>query len=169
MLAIASIFPLAAFCQSQKKDDRQQIIDHLHSIFDAFVRQDREKIRATHTEDWTGFQAASREIVRGIDGYMKNVILANKMLEYEIQDIEVKIYGGVAVVFYIAQWKSQMKASGQVVKMRARSVDIYRKETSGWIQCGSNLNLLPTPGAFGTPGCEKCYEVSIEADSKGSR
>lgn len=167
LLIAAAIFPMTAFCQSQKKGDRQQIIDHLHSIFDAFVRQDREAIQALHTKDWTGFQAASREIVRGLEGYMKNVTLANaQMLEYEIQDIEVKIYGDVAVVFYVAQWRSRMKASGQVVKIRARSVDIYRREAGSWNQAGSNLNLLPTAGAFGMPDCQQCYDVTMETDLK---
>ncbi len=37
------------------KQDREQILQHIHSIFQAYLRQDRDAIRKTHTPDWTGF------------------------------------------------------------------------------------------------------------------
>ena len=70
-------------------NDKQQILDHIHGIFRAYLDMDREAIRRTHTEDWAGFQVSSREMVRGIDSYMRN---ANATLDnttplaYELLD-----------------------------------------------------------------------------------
>ena len=62
--------------------DRQAILDHIHGIFQAFIRRDREAIRKAHTNDWTGFQGPSTKIERGLDDYMKNVAphLRNRVL-----------------------------------------------------------------------------------------
>jgi hypothetical protein len=53
-------------------DDRAQILQHIHSIFQAYIDQDRDKIRALHTPDWVGFQNPSTQIERGMDAYMIN-------------------------------------------------------------------------------------------------
>lgn len=166
MLLTIAMSGLISVSHSRNNDERQQIIEHLHSIFNAFVHQDLETLRATHSDDWTGFKAGSREIVKGIDGYMENITFKNVvMLEYEIEDIEIKFYDNVAVVYYIAQWKNRLKGPGQRMSIRARAVDIYVKKGNQWIQTGSNLNYLPTPG-FRAPGMEKFYDVSFDSDVK---
>src|SRR5262245_11843516 len=45
-------------------NDRDQIIEHIHGLFNAYIRKDREAIRRGHTEDWRGFQVRSDHIVR---------------------------------------------------------------------------------------------------------
>jgi len=149
------------------ESDRQQIIDHIHSIFKAFVQQDRVGIRARHTVDWTGFKNNSREIVQGIDGYMKDMTLKIlKMEEYEIQDIEVQLYGNIAIVYYIAEWKSRVISTGQLLQIRARSVDIYRKDAKEWNQAGSHLSILPAPDRFNNLECRKCLDITLVPESE---
>ncbi len=149
------------------KSDREQIIDHLHSIFKAFINQDINTIRATHSRDWTGFQSGSRVIIKGIDGYMKGITLKfTKMEEYEIKDIDVQVYGEIGIVYYVARWKTRIQATGQLMEINARACDIYRKESGSWIQAGSNLNLLPRPGALRSPDCGKCLDVNPISEDK---
>jgi ketosteroid isomerase-like protein len=145
-------------------DDRQQIIDHIHRIFQAFVEQDTMAIRNLHTDDWVGFQNRSREIVKGIDGYMINArrYLANsQMLEYKLEDVDVQIYGDIGIVYYIGQWKSRSKQTGLVLKFRVRSVDIYRKTGSAWNQAGSHLSVLPSRSGGTGPERLKCFDIQI--------
>lgn len=164
IVLFSSFFAISFYVSAKPKSDRQQVIDHIHSIFQAFVREDTTAIRAKHTEDWRGFQSNSREIVKGVDGYMQNPIrnLSRiKMLEYEIEDIEVQLYGNIAIVYYVAQWKSLQKRTGQKFRIRARSIDIYRKDANGWNQAGSHLSILPSPSGQGNPDCLKCVDIEL--------
>ncbi len=130
--------------------DRQEILAHIRSIFQAYVDRDLKTIRNTHTADWTGFQGPSRRIERGIEDYMHN---AEKSLEtftgtgYEILDSEIQLYGDVAVVYYVARY-DYSDASGSDHELPLRSVDIYRRENGHWIQAGSHITPIPT-GAWG--------------------
>lgn len=133
--------------QSEKgaTSDEKEIVAHIHGLFDAYIRKDREAIRRGHTADWRGFQTRSTEIVRGIDAYMVN---ADRILEtmngvrYELRDVEVHVQGNIAVVYYVASyWIRNDSGEEQLVPLR--SVDIYRREPGGWNQCGSNISFVP--------------------------
>jgi ketosteroid isomerase-like protein len=168
LLLLTSFLHISFAKPPEPNDDRQQIIDHIHSIFKAYVRQDAAEVRALHTDDWTGFRNNSRQIVKGIEGYMRGVTFKRfKMLEYEIEDIEVQLYGDLGVVYYIANWKTLSIQTNEVVSIRARAVDIYRKAPEGWNQAGSNLNILPMPRAMAIPDCGKCFDVQrVQADKE---
>ncbi len=67
---------VAALAQSSpvsddRAADREAIRSHIDSIFQAYIKKDREKVRATHSDDWRGFLIGSRGVIRGIDEYMK--------------------------------------------------------------------------------------------------
>ena len=127
------------------QSDRDAILAHVDSIFQAYFRGDRETIRATHTDDWCGFQIRSRSIVRGLDEYMRNadaVLGSIQGLRYEMLDTEVQVYGSVAVVFYLArEWIRDAEARETTILLR--SCDIYRKDDGQWNQCGSNIYVMP--------------------------
>jgi len=134
--------------------DRELILDHIRSIFDAYIRRDREAIRRTHAEDWIGFQGPSTSIERGIDAYMKN---ADSSLEhfqgsgYELIDTEVQIFGDIGIVYYIGRY-DYGDLEGKQGSLLLRSVDIYRRETGGWIQIGSHITPIPSGGRWGEDG-----------------
>jgi ketosteroid isomerase-like protein len=131
--------------------DREQIIGHIHAIFQAFLRQDREAIKKAHTEDWVGFLGPSVGIERGIDAYMANVdnSLDNfKGTGYELLDTEVQIYGNLALVYYVARYDYEGE-DGATHSLPLRSVDIYRRESGDWIQAGSHITVIPTDGTWG--------------------
>ena len=140
---------------------KAEIVAHIHSIFQAFIDQDRETIRATHSEDWTGFQTSARSITRGIDGYMVNVGFNNPMRRYELEDVEVKVHGDIAIVFYVAHWWSHVPSIAMYVRQRARSVDIYERRDGEWIQTGSNINIMRRPGAMQKEGSEEFFEIEL--------
>lgn len=127
-------------------DDREVILAHVRGIFQAYLDGDRDAIRQAHTVDWTGFMGPSTRIERGIDDYMANADLSLAEFEgtgYEIFDSEVQIYGDVAIVYYVAEYRARRRQSGEAVVIPLRSIDIYRRDDSGWIQCGSHITPIP--------------------------
>ena len=131
--------------------DREQIINHIHSIFKAFLKQDRETLRETHANDWVGFLGPSTSIERGIEAYMAN---AEKSLQnftgtgYELLDVEVKIHGDVGIVYYVARY-DYYDSDGNAHTLPLRSIDVYRRDGNRWIQAGSHIAVIPNAGAWG--------------------
>lgn len=164
VLVLCCIASTPIFANTEEDQAKAEIVAHINSIFQAFIDQDRDTIRATHAEDWTGFQTSAQEITHGIDAYMANVGFANPMQRYEIEDHDIKLYGDTAVVYYVAHWWSYVPSIRQYVRSRARSVDIYRHDEEGWIQVGSNINVLQRPGAAQKEGSEEFLDF-ILADS----
>jgi ketosteroid isomerase-like protein len=125
--------------------DREAILEHIHGLFRAYLRKDKDAIRRGHTDDWKGFQLPSRAIVRGIDAYMETAerVLANfRGVRYEITDVDVEVIGDRAVVFYVArEWLDD--GDGREREILLRSIDLYRREPGGWNQCGSHIGLAP--------------------------
>ena len=135
-----------ASMSQQMERDRREIIEHIHSIFQAYLRQDRDALRHTHTRDWTGFQGPSTKIERGIDDYMKNAEKSLSTLRgtgYELLDTEVQIHGDIGIVYYVARYDF-VDNDGKAGSVPLRSVDIYRREAEGWIQCGSHIGVIPS-------------------------
>jgi len=161
LTALGAVSPAAA----STAEDERAIVDHIHSIFKAYMDGDEATIRATHSADWTGFNSQSRSIVRGIQDYMENARAAlsgARIVRYELEDVEVQIHGDVGVVYYVANWTMKLNEIDLRVRMHVRSVDIYQKRSGSWIQIGSNLNLLPQPGSLLNPECGACVDVDLE-------
>ena len=123
------------------------VLGHIRSLFEAFIRKDRDAIRAGHTTDWRGFQVGSRTLVRGIDEYMaatEGVLESATFVDYEILDSDVQVHGDLAIVFYLARDHVRDRAATERTAL-IRAVDIYRHEDGHWIQSGSHIVSLPEP------------------------
>jgi ketosteroid isomerase-like protein len=153
--------PLASANAPSDQAAKAEILAHIHSIFQAFIDQDRDKIRATHSADWTGFQTGARQITKGVDAYMANVRFTNPMQRYEIEDYDIQVHGDIAVVYYVAHWWSYIPSIEQYLKMRARSVDIYRKDNGEWIQAGSNIDIMRRPGALQHDASLEVFDMEL--------
>lgn len=135
---------------TDEQADRAAILQHIHSIFQAYLRKDRAALRATHSADWTGFQGPSMQIERSIVDYMVN---AEKSLEaldgvgYEILDSIVQVSGDAATVFYTARYDYRDRA-GRHGALPLRSIDLYRRERGEWIQSGSHISVIPGEGVW---------------------
>lgn len=167
--ALAAGFSVNAGTAAEVDDraaDREAILAHIHSIFDAYLRKDRETIKNTHTEDWTGFQGPSTKIERGIDDYMVN---ADKSLEsldgtgYELLDTEIQFYGDIAIVFYVATYDFETK-DGWAGSLPLRSIDLYRKDDGHWIQFGSHITTIPGDATWGEERDESGGEQEAEGE-----
>ena len=149
----ALIMSLLSSSVPSAERDRAAIVEHIHGIFRAYLARDRETIERMHTADWTGFQGPSRKIERGIADYMRNADLSLESFEgtgYELLDVEVQLYGDIALVYYVARYDYRSRADGKSGSLRLRSVDIYRREGDGWNQCGSHITTIPAEEKWDT-------------------
>lgn len=131
--------------------DKKRILDHIHSIFQAFIDQDRKTLKATHASDWIGFLGPSDSIERGLDAYMANAEKSLRSFQgtgYELLDHEIQLYGDIAFVFYVARFEYKDQDDTEH-SLPLRSIDIYRRESAGWIQAGSHISVIPSTGSWG--------------------
>lgn len=127
--------------------DRKAIREHIDTIFQAYINKDVATIRNTHSEDWRGFKAGAREIIRGIDGYMKGINPPKPgappygMKSYQMVDIDIKFPSAtVGFVSYIADVYYHGEGNPH---NRLTVVDLYEKRDGHWIQTASNTSLHP--------------------------
>lgn len=126
--------------------DREEILNHIHTIFKGFISKDREGIRKAHATDWVGFMGPSQKIERGIDDYMAHAdfsLTHYNGVDYELIDTEVQIHGDIGIVYYIARFVYEDQEGGRQT-IPLRSVDIYRRDPNGWIQAGSHIVPIPS-------------------------
>ena len=131
--------------------DKERILDHIRTLFEAYIAQDRDTIRKNHTTDWVGFQGPSTKIERGLDDYMVNAEASLQHFKgtgFELLDTEVQIYGDIAIVFYIARYDYRDNENAQK-SFQVRAVDIYRKDDGHWNQAGSHITPVPSGGTWG--------------------
>lgn len=125
--------------------DRDAIRAHIDQIFQAYIRKDRATVRATHAADWRGFIRPSRQVVRGIDAYMKEAegvfASSGSLQSYEMVEFDVVFYGDTAVVPYIAniEWRDE----GVSYPDTLRVLDVYAKIDGHWNQVASQVASHP--------------------------
>ncbi|MBI4719076.1 MAG: DUF4440 domain-containing protein [Planctomycetes bacterium] len=155
----------------QSARDREQILAHIDSIFQAYIAQDRDTIRRTHTEDWVGFQGPSTGIERGLDAYMKNAERSLQHFQgtgYQLLDTEVQLHGDVALVYYVARFDYR-DAEGKPGSLPLRSIDVYRREAGRWNQAGSHITPIPGAGAWGEAAGSPSGTGAVAAAEGASR
>ena len=145
------------------RDDRGVILEHIRSIFEAYLRKDRETIRRTHADDWVGFLGPSVKIERGIGDYMAGAersLASFTGTGYELLDTEIQIEGDLALVYYTARYDYKDN-DGNRGSLPLRSLDVYRRKGGEWMQAGSHITPIPGGGSWG--------EGARQADSRERR
>ncbi len=142
LLALAATFIPS---NDHRDADRQAIRAHIESVFQAYMKKDRDTLRATHATDWRGFTNSSRTILRGIDRYMQaaDLILSSPaaFTGYNILDYDIIFYGDMAVVSYIADLEWQWE--GVVYPGKLCVLDVYTKQHGHWNQAASSVKTHP--------------------------
>ncbi|HEX6463958.1 MAG TPA: nuclear transport factor 2 family protein [Vicinamibacterales bacterium] len=127
--------------------DAAAIRAHIESIFQAFVDKDRAKLAATHGTEWRGFTPWSGHVIRGRDGYMNEATFppdlpkTQGMVGYRIGEFDIVFYGDTAVVSFQAE-VDRLEGT-QKSTQKLTFVDVYHKDSGGWIQVASNTSLHP--------------------------
>ena len=131
--------------QHDRAADREAIRAHIDSIFQAFIKKDAAALRATHAENWLGYLEGSREMIKGIDGYMdwNSVDPKNPygMKSYKMREFDMIFKGDAAFVCFVAEVESNTP-NGPYHRV-LRISDFYTKQNGKWIQNGSDTALHP--------------------------
>lgn len=129
--------------QDDRADDREAIRAHIDSIFQAFIKKDAAALRATHAENWLGYLEGSREMIKGIDGYMdwNSVDPKNPygMKSYKMREFDMIFKGDAAFVCFVSDIESNTPNGPS--KRALRICDFYTKNEGKWIQSGSDTAL----------------------------
>src|SRR5947208_16589116 len=111
LLSIAASFVLHA-ADDDRAVDRAAIRAHIDRIFEAFIHKDSAELRATHAANWLGYLEGSREMIRGVDGYMNytgNVDPKSPygMIGYKMREFDMIFQGDAAFVAFVADVESK--------------------------------------------------------------
>jgi len=137
------LFATIAHAQDDRAADRAAIKAHIESIFQAFIKKDIAALRATHAENWLGYLEGSRTMIKGIDGYMDWNQVDPKspygMKSYKFREFDMIFKGDAAFVCFVADVESNWP--GAPPHRALRICDFYTKNSSQWIQSGSDTAL----------------------------
>src|SRR5712691_3352071 len=159
LLFALTALPFAAHAQDDRAADREAIRAHIDSIFQAFIKKDAAALRATHAQNWLGYLEGSREMIKGIDGYMEWNDVDPKspygMKSYKMREFDMIFKGDAAFVCFVADVES-VTPNGPYHRA-LRISDFYTKVNGQWIQTGSDTALhaesmeeqLAVPRPFG--------------------
>jgi ketosteroid isomerase-like protein len=143
LLAATASAPSAQSVQDDRAADRATIRAHIDSIFQAFIKKDAAALRATHAENWLGYLEGSREMIKGVDGYMDWNSVDPKspygMKSYKMREFDMIFKGDAAFVCFVAEVES-ITPNGPYHRV-LRISDFYTKQNGQWIQNGSDTAL----------------------------
>jgi len=132
-----------ATIQDDRAADREAIRAHIDSIFQAFIKKDTAALRATHAQNWLGYLEGSREMIKGVDGYMDWNQVDPKspygMKSYKMREFDMIFKGDAAFVCFVADVES-LTPNGPYHRA-LRISDFYTKQNGQWIQNGSDTAL----------------------------
>ena len=135
--------PPGALAQDDRAADRAAIRAHIDSIFQAFIKKDAAALRATNAENWLGYLEGSREMIKGIEGYMEWNQVDPKspygMKSYKMREFDMIFKGDAAFVCFVADVES-VTPNGPYHRA-LRISDFYTKQDGKWIQSGSDTAL----------------------------
>jgi ketosteroid isomerase-like protein len=133
----------AVRAQDDRAADREAIRAHIDSIFQAFIKKDAAALRATHATNWLGYLEGSREMIKGVDGYMEWNQVDPKspygMKSYKMREFDMIFKGDAAFVCFVADVES-VTPNGPYHRA-LRISDFYTKVNGQWIQTGSDTAL----------------------------
>lgn len=153
-LAFVSVFfgvctraQLAATPGEKRPADREAVLKSLDKIFQGFIHQDDEALRATHAEQWIGFLEGTNNVMHGVDEYMKASSSPVKspvhMTGYRLLEVDVVFYGDVAVVPFVCEIDIGGPGLSQPFTNKLRILDVFAKLNGTWVQAATDTAQSP--------------------------
>jgi predicted lipid-binding transport protein (Tim44 family) len=150
LIVLAAALVIAAPQGEDRAADRAAIQAHIDRIFQAFIKKDSAELRATHAKNWLGYLEGSREMIRGVDGYMDwsgyfQPGSPYGMKGYKLREFDMIFHGDAAFVAFVAEVEANTPAGPS--RRTLRICDFYTKQNGAWIQTGSDTELHPESAA----------------------
>lgn len=142
--ADAQLVPVAG---EKRPADREAVLKSLDKIFQGFIHQDDEALRATHADHWIGFLEGSNNVMHGVDEYMKAssspVKSSVHMTGYRLLEADVLFYGDVAIVPFVCEIEIGGPGLAQPFTNKLRILDVFAKLNGAWVQVATDTAQSP--------------------------
>ena len=127
--------------------DREAVLKSLDRIFQGFIHQDAEALRATHADEWLGFLEGSQKVMHGRNEYMRATGGAMTspvhMTGYKLLEVDVLFYGDVAIVPFVCELEIGGPGLTQPFKNKLRILDVFAKLEGEWVQVATDTAQSP--------------------------
>jgi ketosteroid isomerase-like protein len=138
---------LAPVQGESRQGDRDAVLKSLDRIFQGFIHQDSETLRATHGIEWLGFLEGSLTVMHGNSEYMQSVSGAMTspvhMTGYKLLEVDVVFYGDVAIVPFVCEIEVAGPGVTQPSRNKLRILDVFAKLNGEWVQVATDTAQSP--------------------------
>ena len=145
--AVCAHAQLAPVPGEKRPTDREAVLKSLDRIFQGFIHQDDEALRATHADKWLGFLEGSSNVMHGVEEYMKASTSPVKspvhMTAYKLLDVDVLFYGDVAIVPFVCEIEVGGPGMSQPIRNKLRILDVFAKLNGIWVQVATDTAQSP--------------------------
>jgi hypothetical protein len=145
--AICAPAQVASVSGEKRPADRAAVLKSLDRIFQGFIHQDDDELRATHAAQWLGFLEGVSGVMHGVDEYMAASTSPVKspvhMTAYKLLDSDVLFYGDVAIVPFVCEIEIGGPGIKQPMKNKLRILDVFAKLNGQWIQVATDTARSP--------------------------
>jgi len=122
-------------------DDRKQLEDIQQQLIKAWVTHDRSILERLLAPEWVvthvdGRMSTREEILRDFDTG------SNRLLEGQVDDVNVRIFDGFAVVTGRSHARGEYK--GQKYDVTLRFTDVFAHRNQQWLAVASHATRIPT-------------------------
>ena len=142
--AQAQIVPVPG---EKRPADRDAVLKSLDRIFQGFIHQDDDELRATHAAQWLGFLEGASSVMHGVEEYMAASTSPIKspvhMTAYKLLDSDVLFYGDVAIVPFVCEIEIGGPGLNQPIKNKLRILDVFAKLNGQWVQVATDTERTP--------------------------
>ena len=151
-LGVCARAQIAPVPGERRPADRDAVLKGLDKIFQGFMHQDDEALRATHAAQWLGFLEGSSKVMHGVDEYMAASTSLVKspvhMTAYKLLEIDVLFYGDVAIVPFVCEIEVGGPGVTRPVRRKLRILDVFAKLNGQWVQVATDTAQSPDAEAM---------------------
>jgi hypothetical protein len=147
LFAICARAQLVPVLGEKRPADRDAVLKSLDRIFQGFIHQNDEELRATHAVQWLGFLEGATGVMHGVEEYMGASTSPVKspvhMTAYKLLESDVLFYGDVAIVPFVCEIEVGGPGIKQAIKNKLRILDVFAKLNGQWVQVATDTARSP--------------------------
>jgi hypothetical protein len=125
--------------------DKDELRYHIDAFLSACIHKDWAAAGRGRAQTWRGFSVCTETILQGGPGLVaevRAVLESSDLVDYEMAEIDYVFHGSTCLVPYVARLRGRCGA-GRLVEIKLRSLDVYVKQGTDWLQVASSVSLHP--------------------------
>jgi len=114
-------------------DVEEHLIDLEHAQAEAFNRGALDEVLQHFDPELVGFSSTRHERIHGLDALRETFdyyLRQADRVEYEVSDVEAKVYGDVAIVTFY--WVVRLTTGAKTQSVHGRGTHVYLRKHEAW-------------------------------------